>query len=118
MQAETILPRASVHVASDLEHISKDSITVVGGPYVSGTVLAEKDDGTYTQLNIDASAVEANMASRILYGHKRDKDAGQCLAHARVCSMYSSKLTWPEGITQEQLESAEKALTKNHIVLR
>lgn len=118
MTAHQMLPRPSAHVAGELDGVSRDGIVVVGGPYISGTVLAEKDDGTFTKLDIAVDATEANVASVVLYGHIDTPDATNAVAHARVCGLYESKLTWPEGITTMQKEAAINALAEKQIVLR
>ncbi len=110
--------RIGAHVAGELDRVSRDGIVVVGGPYVSGTVLAKKDDGTYTQLDIAADATEAETAELVLYGHIDSVEATEAVAHARVCALYDSKMTWPEGITQVQKEAAVSALAEKQIVLR
>ncbi|EGQ9107562.1 head decoration protein [Vibrio cholerae] len=113
-----MLPRAGVHVAGEVDHVSRDRIVVVGGPYYSGTVLAEKDDGTFTQLDITPEAAEANVAAVVLYGHVLTQEPTEEVAHARVCALYDSKLTWPAGITPTQKEASVKALAEKQIVLR
>lgn len=110
--------RIGAHVAGELDHVSRDRIVVVGGPYASGTVLGEKDDGTYTQLDIAVDAAEAAEAKVVLYGHIDTTTATEAVGHARVCALYDSKLTWPEGITQVQKEAAAAALAAQQIVLR
>ncbi|ELA7323114.1 head decoration protein [Vibrio parahaemolyticus] len=110
--------RIGAHVAGELDHVSRDGIVVVGGPYVSGTVLGLKDDGTYTQLDLTAEAVEANTAEVVLYGHIDTAEATRAVAHARVCALYETKLTWPEGITSVQKEAATASLAEKQIVLR
>ncbi|MDN4697162.1 head decoration protein [Vibrio parahaemolyticus] len=78
----------------------------------------KKDDGTYTQLDIAADATEAETAELVLYGHIDSVEATEAVAHARVCALYDSKMTWPEGITQVQKEAAVAALADKQIVLR
>ncbi|MFL0825161.1 head decoration protein [Vibrio parahaemolyticus] len=110
--------RIGAHVAGELDHVSRDGIVVVGGPYISGTVLGEKDDGTFTQLDIAVDAAEANAAAVVLYGHIDSTEPTPAVAHARVCALYDGKLTWPDGITTVQKEAAVTALAEKQIVLR
>lgn len=110
--------RIGAHVAGEVDHVSRDRIVVVGGPYISGTVLGKKDDGTYTQLDIAQDATEAETAELVLYGHIDSTEATDAMAHARVCALYDSKLTWPESITPVQKETAVAALAAKQIVLR
>lgn len=117
-QMTTMSPRKSAHVASEVDGVSKDQIVVVGGPYSSGTVLAEKADGTYTQLDITADAAEANESKVVLYGRVDTPDATPALAHCRVCSLYGDRLTWPDAITAERKKAEIALLAANHIVLR
>ena len=118
MTTTKMRPRIGVHVAGELDHVSRDGIVVVGGPYLSGTVLAEKDDGTFTQLDITADAAEAATAAVVLYGYVDTAETTQCVAHARVCALYDKKLTWPDGISTVQKEAAVSALAEKNIVLR
>ncbi|WP_125782856.1 head decoration protein [Pseudoalteromonas rubra] len=111
-------PRAGTHVAGELNHVSRDGIVVVGGPYSSGTVLGKNDDDTYTQLNIAADATEATTAEIVLYDHIDSAEDTPAVGHARVCALYASKLIWPDGITAVQKEDAVTALAKNQVVLR
>lgn len=110
--------RIGAHVAGEVDHVSRDRIVVIGGPYVSGTVLGKKADGTYTQLDIAVDATEAETAELVLYGHIDSAEATEAVAHARVCALYDSKMTWPEGITQVQKEAEVTALAAKQIVLR
>ncbi|MGL1310957.1 head decoration protein [Vibrio parahaemolyticus] len=119
MTVHSMLPRPGAHIAGEVAGVSRDQIVVVGGAYASGTVLGEKDDGTFTQLDISVDAVEANTAEVILYGHI-DATSGPvpAVAHARVCGVYDDKLTWPDGITDVQKSDAVTNLAKKQIVLR
>uniref|UniRef100_A0AB39C9X2 Head decoration protein n=1 Tax=Aliivibrio phage vB_Alvi_H905 TaxID=3234039 RepID=A0AB39C9X2_9VIRU len=118
MTTTKMRPRIGAHVAGELDHVSRDGIVVVGGPYSSGTVLGEKDDGTFTQLDIAADAAEAATAAVVLYGHIDTADPTQAVAHARVCALYDQKLIWPDAITTVQKEAAVSALAEKQIVLR
>ncbi|PMN73162.1 head decoration protein [Enterovibrio norvegicus] len=110
--------RIGAHVAGEVDAVSRDSIVVVGGPYASGTVLGQNDDGTFTQLDITVDAPEAGTAAAVLYGHIDTADETPAVAHARVCALYDAKLTWPPAITSVQKEAAIAALAVKNIVLR
>ncbi|HGF3735238.1 TPA: head decoration protein [Vibrio parahaemolyticus] len=110
--------RIGAHVAGEVDKVSRDAIVVVGGPYVSGTVLGKKDDGTYTKLDLTVDATEAATAEVVLYGHIDSAEATEAVGHARVCALYDSKLSWPDGITPVQKEAAVAALAEHQIVLR
>ncbi|MCF6459049.1 head decoration protein [Pseudoalteromonas sp. MMG024] len=119
MQSETahMLPRASAHVMNDLPQVSKDEVTISEGVLASGTVLGEKPDGTHVQLVPGTG--EANAAVGILYGHA-DASAGpvKAQAHARVAAFYADRITWPDGITAEQKETAIAELAALNLILR
>lgn len=118
MTVETMKPKASAHVASEVAGLSRDAITVVGGPYNSGTVLGEKADGTFTQLDLAVDATEANVAKAVLLGHVETEAATQTLGHVRVCALYDARLIWPDGITEQQKIDATAELAQSHVVLR
>ncbi|EOS8341144.1 head decoration protein [Vibrio parahaemolyticus] len=118
-QVHKMAPRASAHVAAEVDGVSKDRIVVTGGFFPSGTVLGQLDSGEYTQLNIADGATEAHIAKAVIYGHvDASTEAQPTLCHARVCALYADKLTWPEAITAEQKAAAVAELAKAQIVLR
>ena len=118
MTVEIMKPLASAHVAAEVTGLSRDKITVVGGPYQSGTVLGEKADGTFKQLDLAPDATEANVAKAALLGHVDTANAVQALAHFRVCALYDTRLIWPDGINAQQKIDATAALAQSHVVLR
>ncbi|MFW1654238.1 head decoration protein [Vibrio parahaemolyticus] len=119
MTVNKMLPHPGAHIAGEVAGVSRDSIVVVGGAYASGTVLGEKDDGTFTQLDLAVDATEANTAEVVLYGHIDATDGPvPAVAHARVCGVYDAKLTWPDGMTEVQKTDAVANLAKKQIVLR
>lgn len=117
-QMTKMAPRQSAHVASEMDGVSKDPIVVVGGPYLSGTVLGQLADGNFTQLDLTVDATEAHEAKVVLYGHVNTADPVNALAHARVCSLYADRLTWPDTITTDRKTTEIERLAANHIVLR
>ncbi|MCG7551564.1 head decoration protein [Pseudoalteromonas sp. Of7M-16] len=114
-----MLTRPGVHVAGELPGVSRDEIIVVGGAYLSGTVLGQLDNGTFTQLDVSAGATEANTAEVILYGHvDATAKAVPAVAHTRVCAVYEEKLIWPDAITDVQKADAVAKLAEKQVVLR
>lgn len=118
-QVHKMLPHPSLHIAAEVDGVSKDGITVEGGAFASGTVLGKLANGNYTQLDLTVDATEAHEAEVVLCGHIDATDVpARAQAHARVCALYDDKLTWPDGITAEQKTAAVAKFTAKQIVLR
>lgn len=110
--------RPSAHVIADVDGVSKDEIVVIGGPFVSGTVLGKLTNGNFTKLDIAEGATEAHEAAAVLYGHIETDVATGAIGHARVCALNAERITWPDAITAERKTAEVARLAVNQIVLR
>lgn len=114
-----VMPRAAhAHVLSDMEHVSKDAIIVVDGPYASGTVLGLLNNGHYKQLDIAEGAAEAHEAVTVLLGRIDNAEPTAANGHSRVCALMADRITWPSAITAERKKTEVARLAANQVVLR
>ena len=95
--------------------ISRETI-MVAAALMAGTVLGQVTaGGSYNQLNLDASD-GTEEAAAILYA---DSQADQKqVVIMRLAEVQDSKLTWPEGITEQQKSAAMTALAESYVITR
>jgi len=99
---------------------SREGVTVAQAAEVikAGTVMGKRANGKYYQLDPDATTGEEDVAA-ILYGDvdSTDGDAkgAVILRHAEV---RANDLTWPDGISTGQQDTAEAQLKALGIIIR
>lgn len=104
--------RAGAHILHELSpQLSRENITLTGGNYVAGTVLAKVTaTGKYKQL-APAAADGTQTAVMILFDGV-DASGGDKpgIGHDFGVVVKDSDLTWPAGITAPQKASAIASL--------
>lgn len=112
--------RQSAHLISEIKGVSKDTIVLTGGSFVSGEVLGLAADGvTYTKLDLDGNAEFGSEAKAVLFGAvDASEENKNGLAHTRVCAVRADKLIWPDAITDVRKEEFIVELVKLNIIPR
>lgn len=107
------------HVVSEANgQRSREEGTLASGKLPAGAVLALDADDNYVQLAPGASDT-TNQAVAILYGPTNaSAGASPCVIHRRDCEVSDECLTWPDGITEEQLATATEQLAGAGIIVR
>lgn len=111
--------RKSVHLINDINGLSRDSIVLTGGDFVSGEVVGELADGRFTKLDLTLNATEAHEARAIVFGDYEATTADlTAQAHSRLAAVRADRLVWPDAATTEQKAAFLAQLSAAHIVAR
>lgn len=113
-----LLPRPGAHLIQTVPKLSQDDVTLSGGSFVHGEVLAEID-GIHTKLDANPDATVANKAVGVCFSRVDATEADMPgLAHTRLAAMDGAHLVWPEGATQAQIDAWTAELESQHIIVR
>lgn len=97
---------------------SREHGVLAAGDHLPGTVLALNGDGKYVQLAPGASD-GTETAVAILYAHTDASEGEQsCVVNVRDCEVNRAELTWPDGITTQQKDTAVSQLAVAGIIVR
>lgn len=110
--------RIGQHVGQEVPGLSRDGAVFSGGFFVSGEVVG-KTGATYTKLNLDPEATESKTAEGVSFGYY-DASEGDAigLVNARLTSVNSALIVWPETVTDAQKLEFIGQLEAKHIILR
>ena len=97
---------------------SREIGVLAAGDLLPGTVLAVNGDGKYVQL-APGAADGTEDAVGILYAHTDASESEQnCVVNVRDCEVNGAELTWPDGITELQKDTATSQLAGAGIIVR
>lgn len=107
------------HVVSEANGArSREQGTLAAGNLPAGAVLALDANGDYVQL-APAATDGTEVAKAVLYAAVDASDSPQpCVVHVRACEIEQAALTFPDGITQAQTDTAVNDLIGRGIILR
>ncbi|GHA85400.1 head decoration protein [Modicisalibacter luteus] len=111
--------RAGEHVVSEANGArSREQATLAAGNCAAGTVLALNATGDYVPL--DPVATDGTQTAKaVLYAPVDASTAPQpCVVHVRACEVHEEALTWPDGASQAQIDTATNDLVGLGVIVR
>lgn len=112
--------RAGEHLVSEVNpNMSRKSITLLTGlVYVAGTVLGQITATKKYTIHDPAATDGSQTAAGILYAEVDASTADKKgVMHRALCVCLKSQLTWKDGTTDPQKETAVTALEAKHIYM-
>lgn len=99
--------------------LSREQVTILAGDQLeAGTVMGERDDGKWEQL--DPASSEGNNAAKAILCHRvvESESDRKGVVLERLAEVNGAELIWPDGITTGEQNTAEAELLARNIKIR